>query len=318
MNAASRVIMKTNHRKIRQLNTSFFLFATCIGFMLSSEAPAQPGKARTPATRSKKITPKTEPPKKEYVNWYVSYTVTIKGNGELKGDTQGSPDIKWWVDRSFVGKMRLDGPTPLRNGNSPVPGYESYENYGPSARPWTVNVKIKDRIEKLWEGPGEIGTHEDRTEVTVWEGSPTVSGPPADLDTLAVKKETQTYFVLLTVIPKSTDKNIRMSRFTIFDRSDAGYGGKPTHEVTKPLEDQIAISDIPMPNGDHLSSFRKNSWITSTKPKGGEDTLPPTYPYTIEFPRTCFPPKAPFFEGIADTKTKVEICVEFLLSKIPH
>ena len=156
--------------------------------------------------------------------------------------------------------MRLDGPTPRREGGEVIPGWVTYENYGPSARPWIVNVKIKDRIEKFWEGPGEIGTHEDRTEVTVWEGSPAVSGPADDLDALAVNDEKRTYFVVLNVVPSSTEKNIRMSRFTIFDRSEAGYGGKPTHEVTKPLEDKVSISDIPMPKGDYL--------VASERPAG--------------------------------------------------
>lgn len=309
--------MKTHYRK-SQLAT-LLIFAACSGFFLPIDVAAQPATTRPAATRSKKITPKAAPPRKEYVNWYVSYTVTIKGKGEIKGELQGEADIKWSVDRSFVGRMRLDGPTPRRfRGKAVDPEWETFENYGPTARPWTVNVKIKDRLEKVYEGPGEIGTHEDRTDVTVWEGDPTVSGPPEDLDALEVNKEKRTYFVILTVVPKSMDKNIRMSRFSIYDRSEAGYGGKPTHEVTKPLEDQIAIRDIPMPKGDHLESFRKNSWISTGKTGAGELTLPPTYPYTIEFPRTCFPPQAPFFEGIPETQTKVEICVEILLSKIPH
>ena len=315
MNVTSREIMKTNYRKTLQLTTSLFLFATCIGFMLSSEVVAQPGKTRT-ATRSKPIKPKVEPPIKEYVIWYVSYTVTITGNGVLKGDTQGAPDIKWWVDRSFVGKMRLDGPTPRRDSGKIVPGWEAYENYGPKASPWTVQVKIKDRIEKFWEGPGEIGTHEDKTDVTVWEGDPLLPGGSDNYSGLLVNPEAKTYGVTLALFPPSTEKNIRMSRFTIFDRSEAGYGGKPTHEVTKPLEDQIRLSEIPTPwGGEHLLRGTRTPVIMSN---ADFEQLPPTYPYTIEFPSTCFPPKKPFFEGIAETQTKVKICVEFLLSKIPR
>jgi hypothetical protein len=305
--------MKTNSTYMLQ---RLLILASVIALIFSADAYAQRG--RTATTRSKKTTPKVTTPAKETVNWHVSYTVTIKGRGEVKGVMQGEPDIKWSVDRSFVGRMRLDGPTPRRENGKVVPGWVTFENYGSKARPWTVNVKINDRIEKFYEGPGEIGTHENKNEVTVWEGGPALIGPAEDLSALGVNPTTGTYFVVFPVVPKSIEKNIRMSRFAVIDRSPVGYGGKPTNEVTKPIEDMIAIDDIPTPRGEYLMPFRKGSAVIFPASGAGHEPLPPTYPYTVELRRTCFKPREPFFEGIEETKTQVDVCVEFLLSKVPH
>ena len=300
--------MKTHHR-----NILLFLFAAAPGFMLPGDVAAQPRKPRPAATQST--------PEKKYVTWNVSYTVTIKGHGEEKGETQGAPDIKWWVDRSFVGKMPLMGPTQLRNGDKVVPGWESYENYGSKSDPPTVKIIIKDRLEKFWEGPGEIGTHENKTDVTIWEGDPLEIGEAEDATALAVNPEKRTYWLVLTVLHRGTKKNFRMSRFTVIDRSAEGYGGKPTHEVSKPLEDALSLDDIPMPDGDHLTRGSHGLWIifpTAQTQKGSDGPLPASYPYLIDLPKTCFKPTEPFFQGIEDTKTKVDICVEFALFKAPQ
>lgn len=305
-------IMKMHFRKIR-LMALLLLFAACIGFVVPDNVKAQVRNARP-----KKVTPKEPTPEKKYITWEVAYTVTIKGNGEQKGEIQGDPDIKWWVNRSFVGKLRLLGPTPLRNDDKVVAGWVSFENYGSKANPPSVKVIVKDRLEKFIEGPGEMGTHDDRTTVTVWEADTTETGKSDDASALAVNADTRKYWVVLPVLQPSIKKNVRMARFTIADRSAEGYGGLPTHEVSKPLEGEIALGDIRMPRGDNLETGRSGSWILFPKSKGGQDdTLPASYPYQISFPRTCFKPTEPFFEGIEDTKTKVDICVEFSMWKVP-
>ena len=310
--------MRTHYQKRRLSTVSLVIFAASMGLIFSGNVAAQPGKTRTAPARSKKIAPKVKPPKKEYIQWNVSYTVTIKGYGEVRGEIQGEADIKWWVDRSFVGKMRLDGPTQLRNDIEVIPGWESYENYGPKADPPTVKVTIKDRLERFLEGPGEIGTHENKTEVTIWEGDSLITGGAEDATALAVNPEKRTFWVLLTVFLGSTEKNFRMSRFAVIDRSAEGYGGKPTREVTKPLEDLISLDNIPMPNGELLTRGRRGLWVVfpeSQPGKQSESPLPSSYPYLIEIPKTCFKPAEPFFQGIDDTKTKVDICVEAVLTK---
>ncbi len=313
--------MKTYCRKILRAG-SLFLFAGCNALILSGDVAAQPGKVRPAAPKSTKVDPKQPEPSKKNVTWNASYTVTIKGHGEQKGELQGEPDIKWWVDRTFVGKMSLMGPTQLRSGdNKVVPGWESYENYGAKANPPTVKVTIKDRLEKFLEGPGEIGTHENRTDITVWEGDPLVTGGAEDLTALAINPEKRTYWVVLAVFLRSPKKDFRMARYSVINRSAEGYGGKPTDEVSKPIEDMISLADIPMPNGDHL--MRGRNMLTIIFPNAvtrehPDSPLPASYPYLIDFPKTCFKPTEPFFQGIEDTKTKVDICVEFSFFKAPQ
>ncbi len=299
-------IMKTHHK------TLFLL--SCVAFLFAGVVIGQARKVRTVAKKPAPTESKTE---KKNFTFDVTYKVTIKGNGEQKGEMQGEPDIKWTVDRSFDGKMRLLGPTNLRSGDKDVKGWESYENYGSKANPPTVKVFIKDRLEKFWEGPGEIGTHENKTDVTVWETDTLETGEAEDLTSMAVNPETRKYWVVLGVYYRIPKKTVRMSRFTITDRSAEGFGGKPTHEVSKPLEDLIRVEDIPMPSGDHLDGGRYGMAILFPGRSGqGDVSLPVSYPYSVSFSQTCFKPLAPFFEGIADTKTKVDICVEFSIWKV--
>lgn len=63
---------------------------------------------------------KSKPVSKPKIYWYMDYTVRVKGNGTLS-DEGGEPKIKWSIDRTYSGGLKLD--------NSGTVGTSEMENW---------------------------------------------------------------------------------------------------------------------------------------------------------------------------------------------
>ena len=247
--------------------------------------------------------------------WYGKFSVTISGTGHKDSERIGDSEIDWSIDRNYIGLFQLTaGPYRARAGAAIDKTKESYVSTNANGSTSIITVSINDKVVQLWGSPGEMETHEDKMVTTTWttrNGPDTGSPKTAEL---VIDKTAGNYYFYFPLYPETTDKNVKMSRQTTIDRSDAGYGGKPPHEVLDPLEDKIGINAIPPPDLDiFVRGVGKGSYYVNPESK----PLPASYPNLIEVRRTCLPPGKISLAGVPPGLATAEVCFEYTLSKTP-
>jgi len=276
--------------------------------------------------------PKRAASPKPKVAYYADFKVIIVGRGTKPSEHIGDPEIRWAITRTYKGQMELTGPHPVYRNSSMtsrgkrIPTSDKYEVEVSRTKPVTVHVNVNDMVQRIWNGPGEMGTHEDKNRVTIWEEDADEAGEGLGAG-LYVDNETAKYTLIIDVVPEVKEHKVRMRQWTFIDRSDAGYGGKPTREFLTEADEFVSVNSLVVPEVpvfypvmalDRIGSttiVREQPWLM---PEGGmEFPLPSTYPDKIEQRQKCYEPAKPMITGVPDSKTNVRVCVEYRFSKTP-
>lgn len=235
--------------------------------------------------------------------WYVDFTITMKGKGQKEAEREGESDIFWEINRTYYSNMEFVG-------NNSMPN--EFRSQNEKTKTPSVHVTIADRLLIFNKGPGEIGTHEDKTVETHWDGDfiETGSGLNARLET---NNQAATYNVWIPFIPyRSKTKEIKMTKQTTIDRSAVGYGGKPTHEEL-PIENSLVGSDsLGVPTLDEVFGH-KMGVIRHWK----ELPMPLNFNTIWKYDSGELEPDEPFIKGVPDSQTNLKIRVIYRFSRTP-
>lgn len=235
--------------------------------------------------------------------WYVDFTVTMKGKGQKVAESEGESDIFWSIDRTYYSNLELVGSNPTLN---------EFHSQDSKAKPASVHITIADRLLTFNKGPGEIGTHQDTTVETHWDGDFTEIGRGLNAR-LEVNNQRATYNVWIPFVPSSTKlKNIKMTKQTTLDRSAVGYGGKPTREELPIEETLVGNNSLGVPTLDEILGHQMGvirHWR--------EMPLPLNFNTSWTFDSGELEPDEPFIKGVPDSKTNLKVRVIYRFSRTP-
>jgi hypothetical protein len=308
---------------------TFFLFSILCSFTVFSQKKPTGSKIFwVPPAKPKKPTP---PPQK---SWFVSWELTVKGNGSEKGDADDGSEVTWSIDRKYTGKVELNFSSPgylpemnaeqikkaLMEGNiTDWRHMKPVKTGGPIDYQLTTNsipihVFIKDKRKMLVKDRGEGDSFENTTTTEEWNADyDGFTQNQARLQTIA-KSSYSHYSVWLPVSPFDDilePAKLFLSTTVSIERSKYGYGDLPTSETEKKPDQHLHINDAHIPQLNGI--LEKDALI---------------HPYTdlpyeekngvFEFDSGENLITKPLFDFIPESKTNVKVRIVFHFAQKAH
>jgi hypothetical protein len=233
--------------------------------------------------------------------WYAEFTLTIKGKGKLEGEFDGDPDIEWKIDRTYYSNFKL----------RPTSGGNGFVNSVSVANPFTVHVTIADELKTIKKGRFQHDSFENTTTTKKWEQDAPESGN-ARGSYLFIDTKTRTYTIDFEFLPKSIkNAKLKLTETVEIERSEFGFGGKPTHETLPGPVTLLRVNTLKIPR------VRKLGMWGGTFFSAVEGTLPNTYPQSIKYDSGDLEPEEPLIGDIPDSQTNVKVRAVCRFSKTP-
>jgi hypothetical protein len=245
--------------------------------------------------------------------WKVDFTFVISGSGSSSSNSLSS--VSWRVKHSYKGSFELTtGPVPnasLVDGTMPTMAEVLSGEFPQWWQPATgtkdipLEVDIDDEIVRYNKEPGEGPAWESVEHTQVWKGDGKDAAAIGGAS-LVVDEAGKLHEIGFEILPKSTTKQLRVLEKDVFDRTEHGYGGAPTHEEKVIKDIKQPFSAMPLPviagelDGHRLTMKKKPLEITND-----------SFTFTDTLKR---PPK--YLEGLPGVDQKLKIRITYRVTRM--